>query len=84
VPRTICGPKKENEEFTMSYNFEFERNFDSPNGIKVMKASKLRFTGYLIKRPETLPPTAIHIYSKITKHVVARKIKIKVGKWNAR
>ena len=35
VLRTISGPKNENGVFRRRYNFEFEREFDSPNVINV-------------------------------------------------
>ena len=61
VLRTISGPKNENGVFRRRYNFELEREFDSPNVINVVKTSRLRYAGHMIRRPEDLPQKAIFI-----------------------
>jgi hypothetical protein len=37
------------------YNHELDKEFDSPNALKVMKTSRLRYAGHMIRRPEDLP-----------------------------
>jgi hypothetical protein len=36
------------------YNFELEREFDSPCGIKAVKTNRLRYAGHMIRRLENL------------------------------
>jgi hypothetical protein len=55
VLRTICGPKIENGVYRRKYNHDLEREFDSPNALNVMKTSRLRYAGHMIRRPENLP-----------------------------
>jgi hypothetical protein len=55
VLRTICGLKIENGVYRRRYNHELEREFDSPNALNVMKTSRLRYAGHMIRRPEDLP-----------------------------
>jgi hypothetical protein len=38
VLRTICGPKIENSVYRRRYNYELDKEFDSPNALNVMKA----------------------------------------------
>ena len=38
-----------------------EREFNSPNVINVVKTSRLRYAGHMIRRPEDLPQKAIFI-----------------------
>jgi hypothetical protein len=59
VLRTICGPKIENGVYRRRYNHELEREFDSPNALNVMKTSRLRYAGHMIRRPEDLPQKAL-------------------------
>jgi hypothetical protein len=59
VLRTICGPKIENGVYRRRYNHELERKFDSPNALNVMKTSRLRYAGHMIRRPEDLPQKAL-------------------------
>jgi hypothetical protein len=59
VLRTICGPKIENDVYRRRYNHELEREFDSPNALNVTKASRLRYAGHMIRRPEDLPQNAL-------------------------
>ena len=61
VLRTICGPKNENGVFRRRYNFELEREFNSPSVINVVKRNRLRYAGHMIRRPEDLPQKAIFI-----------------------
>jgi hypothetical protein len=51
VLRTICDPKIENGVYRRRYNYELEREFDSPNTLNVRKTSRL----HIIRRPEDLP-----------------------------
>jgi hypothetical protein len=57
VLRTICGPKIKNCVYRRRYNHELDREFDSPNALKVMKTSRLHYAGagHMIRRPEDLP-----------------------------
>jgi hypothetical protein len=57
--RTICGPKIENRVYRRRYNYEFEREFDSPNVLNVTKTNRLRYAGHMIRRPEDLPQTVL-------------------------
>jgi hypothetical protein len=57
--RTICGPKTENGVYRRRYNHELNREFDSPNALNVMKTSRLRYVGHMIRRPENLPQKAL-------------------------
>jgi hypothetical protein len=59
VLRTICGPKIENGVYRRRYNHELEREFNTPNVLNVMKTSRLRFAGHMIRRPEDLPQKAL-------------------------
>jgi hypothetical protein len=59
VLRTICGPKIENDVYKRRYNQELDKEFDSPNALNVMKTSRLRYAGHMIRRPEDLPQKAL-------------------------
>jgi hypothetical protein len=59
VLRTICGPKIENGIYRRRYNYELEREFDSPNVLNVTKTNRLRYAGHMIRRPEELPQKAL-------------------------
>jgi hypothetical protein len=59
VLRTICGPKIENDVYKRRYNQELDKEFDSPNALNVMKSSRLRYAGHMIRRPEDLPQKAL-------------------------
>jgi hypothetical protein len=59
VLRTICGPKIENGVYRRRYNYELEREFDSPNVLNVTKTHRLRYAGHMIRRPEDLPQKAL-------------------------
>jgi endonuclease/exonuclease/phosphatase family metal-dependent hydrolase len=61
VLRSICGPKVENGVFRRRYNFELEREFNSPCVVNVVKTNRLRYAGHMIRRPEDLPQKAIFI-----------------------
>jgi hypothetical protein len=52
VLRTICGPKIENGVIRRRYNHELDKEFNSPNALNVIKTSKLRYVGHMIRRPE--------------------------------
>jgi hypothetical protein len=53
VLRTICGPKIE------KYNQELDKEFDSLNALNVTKTNRLRYAGYMIRKPENLPQKAL-------------------------
>jgi hypothetical protein len=55
VLRTICGPKIENGFYRRRYNHELDKEFNSQNALNVTKTSRLRYAGYMIRRPEDLP-----------------------------
>jgi hypothetical protein len=59
VLRTLCGPKIENNVYRRRYYHEIEREFDSPNVLNVMKTSRLRYAGHMIRRPEDLAQKAL-------------------------
>jgi hypothetical protein len=61
VLRTICGPKLENGVFRRRYNFELQREFDSPCVINIVKTVRKRYAGHMIRRPEDLPQKTIFI-----------------------
>jgi hypothetical protein len=61
VLRTISGPIVENGVYRRRYNFELDREFDNPSVINVVKTSRLRYAGHMIRRPEDLPQKAIFI-----------------------
>ena len=61
VLRTISGPKIENGVYRRRYNFELQREFDRPSVINVVKTSRLRYAGHMIRRPEDLPQKTIFI-----------------------
>jgi hypothetical protein len=41
------------------FNFELDREFNSPNVIGVMKRNRLRYAGYMIKCTQVLPQRAL-------------------------
>jgi hypothetical protein len=59
VLRTICGPKIANGVYRRRYNYELEREFDSPNVLNVTKTNRLRYAGHMIRRLEDLPQKAL-------------------------
>jgi hypothetical protein len=61
VLRTICGPKLEKGVYRRRYNFELQREFESPCVINIVKTNRLRYAGHVIRRPEDLPQKAIFI-----------------------
>jgi hypothetical protein len=61
VLRTISGPIVENGVYRKRYNFELDREFDNPSVINVVKTSRLRYAGHMIRRPKDLPQKAIFI-----------------------
>jgi hypothetical protein len=50
--RTICGPKIENDVYRRRYNYELDKEFNSPNALNVTKTSRLRYAGHMIRRPK--------------------------------
>jgi hypothetical protein len=61
VLRSISGPIIENGVYRRRYNFELNKEFDSPSVLNVVKTSRLRYAGHMIRRPEDLPQKAIFI-----------------------
>jgi hypothetical protein len=61
VLRTICGPKLENGVYRRRYNFELQREFDSPCVINIVKTNRFRYVGHMIKRLKYLPQKAIFV-----------------------
>jgi hypothetical protein len=61
VLRKISVPIVENGVYRRRYNFELDREFDNPSIINVVKTSRLRYAGHMIRRPEDLPQKAIFI-----------------------
>jgi hypothetical protein len=59
VLRTICGPKIENVVYRRRHNRELDKEFNSPNALNVMKTSRLRYAGHMIRRHEDLPQKAL-------------------------
>jgi hypothetical protein len=58
---TISGPIIENGVYRRRHNFELNREFDNSSVINVVKTSRLRYAGHMIRRPEDLPQKAIFI-----------------------
>jgi hypothetical protein len=65
VLRMICGPIIENGIYRRKYSHELNKEFNSPNALNVMKTSRLRYAGHMIRRPEDLPQKALFI-AKLT------------------
>jgi hypothetical protein len=57
----LVGPKLENGVYRRRYNFDLQKEFDSPCVINIVKTNRLRYAGLMIKRPEDLPQKAIFI-----------------------
>jgi hypothetical protein len=45
VFQTICGPEIENGVYRTRYNHELDKEFNSPNALKVTKTSRLCYAG---------------------------------------
>jgi hypothetical protein len=73
VLRTICGPKIENGVYRRRYNYELEREFDSPNVLNVTKTNRLRYAGR--------PTTKSSIQSQLHWKEKSRKTEVQVGGW---
>jgi hypothetical protein len=41
------------------YNHELDKEFDSSNAVNVIKTSRLRYAGHMIRRPEDLSQKAL-------------------------
>jgi hypothetical protein len=80
VLRTICSSKIESGVYRRRYNYELEREFDSPNLLNVTKTSRLRYAGHMIRRPEDLPQKAL-FRAKTHWKKKSRKTEIQVGGW---
>jgi hypothetical protein len=63
VLRTIFGPNIVNGVYRSRYNFELDREFNSPNVIGVVKSNKLRHAGHMIRGAEGPPQRALFIRS---------------------
>jgi hypothetical protein len=61
VLRTIYGPKIKDGMYRIRYNFELDRDFNSPNVIGVVKRYGLRCVGYMIRGAEDLPQRALFV-----------------------
>jgi hypothetical protein len=59
VLRTICGAKIENGVYRRRYNYEIDKDYDSPNVLNITKTSRLRYPGHMISRPDDLPQKAL-------------------------
>jgi hypothetical protein len=59
VLRMICGPIIENGIYRRRHSHELDKEFNSPNDLNVMKTSRLRYAGHIIRRPEDLPQKAL-------------------------
>jgi hypothetical protein len=59
VLRTICGPKIENDVYRRRYNNELDKEFTSPNALKITETNRLRYAGHTIRRPEDLAQKAL-------------------------
>jgi hypothetical protein len=59
VLRTMCSSKIKNGIYRRRYNHELDKEFNSPNALNVIKTSKLRYAGKMIRRPENLPQKAL-------------------------
>jgi hypothetical protein len=55
VLRTICAPKVKNGVYRRRFNHEDDKEFNSPNALNVMKTSRLRYAGHMIRKLEELP-----------------------------
>jgi hypothetical protein len=51
--------RPENGVYRRRYNYELEREFDSPNVLSVTKTNRLRYAGHMIRRPEDLTQKAL-------------------------
>jgi hypothetical protein len=71
VLRTISGSIIENGVYRRRYNFELDKVFDSPSVLNVVKTSRLRYAGHMIRRPEDLPKGYFH--SEAARNEAARK-----------
>jgi hypothetical protein len=58
VLRTISGPIVENGVYRRRYKFELDREFDNSTVINVVKTSRLRYAGHMVRRPGDLPQKA--------------------------
>jgi hypothetical protein len=67
VLRTICGPKIENGVYRRRYNHEPDsiESLPARMPLYVMKTSRLRYAGHMIRRLEDLPQKALFIAKPI-------------------
>jgi hypothetical protein len=42
------------------YNFELDREFNSPNLINVVKSNRLRYTGHMIRDGQDIPEKSLY------------------------
>jgi hypothetical protein len=55
VLRTIYGPKLVDGVYRSRYNFELDREFNSPNINGVVKSNRLRYAGHMIRGSQESP-----------------------------
>jgi hypothetical protein len=58
--RMIYGQKIEDGVFKIGYNFELDRELNSPNVTVVVKSNILRYAEHMIKGAEDLPQIALY------------------------
>jgi hypothetical protein len=59
VLRTIYVPEIVDGVYRSRYNFELDREFNSPNVIGVLKNSRLRYVEHMIRDANDLPQSAL-------------------------
>jgi hypothetical protein len=60
VLRTIYGPKIVDGVLKSRYDFELDREFNSPNDIGVVRSNTLRYVELMIRGAEDLPQRALY------------------------
>jgi hypothetical protein len=58
-PRTIFDPKIVDGLYRSRYNFEIDREFNSPNDSGVVQSNKLRYVGHMMRGAQDLPQKAL-------------------------
>jgi hypothetical protein len=58
---TVYKPTGPIGVYRRRYKFELDRELDNPSAINVVKTSRLRYAGHMIRRPEDVPQKAIFI-----------------------
>jgi hypothetical protein len=52
-------PENQYSVYRRRYNYELDKEFDSPNALNVTKTNRLRYSGHMTRRPEDLPQKAL-------------------------